>query len=149
MLLLLAIFSLNCGAQTLTILNKSGSIVFLTVYGSSDKNCDHKYSSVPLQIEPSSTRIFKSFSELQWSGKTPAQSFEYSYLNGSVTDPSGGCVSSAGNFIGAEKCNQKNTATIDLRKCSGMNGILHLAWTSAGNDVTVTIESVEFNGLNK
>jgi hypothetical protein len=141
--------SIQSWAQTLTIVNKSGSVVFLTVYGSSVKSCDHKYSSVPLQIDPSSQKVFKSFTELQWTGKKPAQSFEYSYLNGSVTDPSGGCVSNATNFVGSEKCNQKNTATIDLRKCNGMNGILHLRWTSAGNDVTVTIESVEFNGLNK
>ncbi len=141
-LLLMAILvSVYSRSQTLTVLNKSGSIVFLTVSGSSANKCDHKYSSVPIQAAPGSTKIFKTYSEITWSGKKPGNSFEYSCLSGMITDPSGACVSNTSNNIGTDKCRMKKIATIDLSKCTGIPGGLTVTWSSKGNDVTVTIES--------
>lgn len=140
-LLLLAVtLSIAGWSQSFKIVNNSKAMVYFQIFGSDKNSCNHKYSSVTASVAPSSATTYKSPSEITWTeGVKQGSTIEYSYLSGMYTDPSGGCVSRASNFVGDQKCSMKKTAVINMAKCSG-TGNLNLTWRSEGGDVTVTIK---------
>jgi hypothetical protein len=137
--LFVLLLSLGAKSQTITIVNKSGSPLYFQVSASDNGGCDQKYTSIAAVVNAAATVKYQSFSEIQWSAGVPQKGASFSGFNGMYMDASGGCIAKASNHIGETRCLLKREATINTGKCAPGSGDLHITWSSANDNVTVTI----------
>jgi len=135
----MALTGISASSQTFTVMNKSKAKVFYQVAGSDKNNSEKGYNSLILSVEPGATDVYKSFSQIIWSGVKPESDFQFKSLIAMYIDPSGACTTNANHYVGAPEFRLKARAILASATCGGKEGDLNIEWTSKNGNVLVTI----------